>query len=137
PDGSVVAVASEDEAPALEALDCRVLAYPGFTIEPLEPVRNARGRLDEALAGRRAATETAVLPAALADGRDLVDVADELVRARAVKDPDELERIREAIRVCDAGQAAAREHAHAGATELELWAQVRLAMEAAAGERVP
>jgi Xaa-Pro aminopeptidase len=137
PDGSVVAVASEDEAPALEALGCRVLAYPGFTIEPLEPARHARERLDDALAGRRAATEPAVLPAVLAEGHALVDASAEIVRARAVKDPDEIERVRAAIRVCDAGQAAARDYACPGITELEVWARVRLAMEAAAGERVP
>ena len=62
---------------------------------------------------------------------------DELVTARAVKDPDEIESIRAAIAVCDVGQQAARAHAAAGITELELWAAVRGAMESAAGTRLP
>jgi Xaa-Pro aminopeptidase len=137
PDGSLVAVASEDEAPALKAAGCRVVSYPGFTTAPLHPVEDARGALTETLAGRRAAAELGSLPAALLDGHDFVDVGDELVRARAVKDADEIELIRAAIAVCDAGQAAAREHARAGVSELELWSVTRLAIEAAAGERAP
>ena len=45
--------------------------------------------------------------------------------------------IRAAISVCDAGQRAARAHAKAGITELELWAAVRGEMERAAGTRLP
>ena len=51
---------------------------------------------------------------ALAAGLDWVDVGDELASARAVKDPDEVELIRAAIAVCDAGQRAARAHAAGG-----------------------
>ena len=136
-DGGLVAVANEDEAPAFEERGCRVVTYPGFTLEPLHPAANARAALHEALGGRRVATEPGWLPVAVADGADIVDATDEIVRARAVKDPDELDKVRAAIRVCDVGQRAAREHARAGISELELWGEIRKAMELAAGERIP
>ena len=55
---------------------------------------------------------------------------------RAVKDDDEIARIRAAIGICDAGQAAARSALRAGVSELEAWGGVQAAMEVAAGERL-
>ena len=52
-----------------------------------------------------------------------------------MKDDDEVEAIRAAIAVCDAGQAAARAAAESGMTELDLWAAVRAAIDGAAGGR--
>jgi len=89
------------------------------------------------LDGPSVAIDAGTLPAALALGLDWVDVGAELAHARAVKDPDEIELIRAAIAVCDAGQGAARAHAAPGVSELELWAAIRWAMEEAAGSRVP
>jgi Xaa-Pro aminopeptidase len=137
PDGSLVAVASEDDAPGFEALGCRVVSFPGFTVDTLDPVGNARHALGEAVAGRRVASEPGWLPAALAEGHEVANVTDEVVCVRAIKDEDELERVRAAIAVCDAGQRAAREHAKPGINELELWGSIRVAMELAAGERIP
>jgi Xaa-Pro aminopeptidase len=137
PDGGLVAIASEDDAPDFERLGCRVVSFPGFTVEPLDPTGNARCALSEAIGGRRVATEPGWLPAALAEGHELVDVADAIVQARAVKDADELARIRAAVEVCDAGQRAARDHARPGISELELWSAIRPAMELAAGGRIP
>jgi Xaa-Pro aminopeptidase len=130
-----LAVASEDEAPVFVALGCEVATYPGSTLEPPDAVGGARRALADAVDGARAATETGWLPAALADGLTLDDVAAELAAARAVKDPDELAALRAAVAVCDAGQRAAREHARPGVSELELWARVRAAIESAAGGR--
>ena len=137
PDGSLVAIASEDDAPAFEELGCRVVSFPGFTIDALDPVGNTRRALKEAVAGRRVASEPGWLPAALAEGHEVADVTDDVVRARTIKDEDELDRIRTAIAVCDAGQRAAREHARPGVSELELWGAIRVALELAAGERIP
>lgn len=134
---SPLAVASEDDAPAFAELGCELITYPGFTLGPLDPVGGAKRALASALAGRRAATEMGWLPAALADGLRLVDVAAELAQARAVKDDDELEALRAAVAVCDAGQRAAREHARPGISELDLWSRVRAAIESAAGGRTP
>jgi Xaa-Pro aminopeptidase len=137
PDGRLVAVASEDDAPALTACGCSTLSFPGFTVDALDPVGNARRALATAIAGRRVASEPGWLPAALAEGHEVADVTDDVVRVRAIKDEDELGRIRAAIAVCDAGQRTAREQAKPGISELELWGAIRLAMELAAGERIP
>ncbi len=132
-----VLVVSEDEAEAAAATGCEVAAYPGFGLGPIDPLGAAASALAPLVEGARVATEAAALPAGLAWGLEWIDVGAELARARAVKDTDEVERLRAAIAVCDAGQAAAREHAVAGISELELWASVRGAMEEKAGSRLP
>jgi len=137
PGGRVRAVVSEDEAPGL-AGDVEALTYPGFAVEDID---RRRASLDVVLAALPAgplALELSSLPGTLVravGARDLVEI--DLQAARAVKDPDEVEAIRAALRVADAGQAAARASFRAGATELELWAETRAAMEQAAGARVP
>lgn len=137
-DGPPVVVVSEDEEAAARGLGCEVVSYPGYGLGPIETTQHAALALRTALDGRtKLATETGTLPVALADGLALVDVTDKLSLARAVKDDDELERLRRAIRVCDVGQAEARRRAVAGTTELEAWAAVRAAMEQAAGGRFP
>ncbi len=55
---------------------------------------------------------------------------------RAVKDDDEIARVRAAIALCDLGQAAARTSLRAGDTEIEAWGAVQAAMEQSAGERI-
>lgn len=142
PDGSLLAVASEDEAPSV-ADGVEVLTFPGFAVEDVDREREGVSRALAALEGVGAVSaDLASLPGALAwelarAGVDVVDVRAELRRARAVKDPDELEAIRAAIAVADAGQAAARAGLAAGRSELELWAETRLALERAAGGRIP
>lgn len=142
PDGSLLAVASEDEAPSV-ADGVEVLTFPGFAVEDVDREREAVSGALAALEGADAVSaDLASLPGALAwelarRGVEVVDVRTELRRARAVKDPDELEAIRAAIAVADAGQAAARAGLAAGRTELELWAETRLALERAAGGRIP
>jgi Xaa-Pro aminopeptidase len=137
-DGSPVLLVSEDEAEAASGLDCEVVSYPGYALGPVEPVEHAAQALRKVVGGTAVvATETGSLPAGLAEGLSLVDVTGRLGRARAVKDPDELERLRQAIRVCDAGQAEVRRRAVPGVSELEAWAAVRAAMERAAGGRFP
>ncbi len=132
-----ILVVSKDDAPVAEELGCEAATYTGFTIGPMEPLAGAASALERAVAGRRVATEPGALPASLASGLTIVDVERELLLARAVKDDDELAKIRSAIALCDAGQTAARSSARAGLSELELWATVRGAMETAAGSRVP
>jgi Xaa-Pro dipeptidase len=103
----------------------------------MEAVRGAVRALVSAVEGRRVAIEAGAVPAALAEPISWVDVGDELRLAAAVKDPDELELIREAIRLCDVGQREARTRAEPGMTELELWALVCGAMEREAAARTP
>ncbi|MEP7108227.1 MAG: Xaa-Pro peptidase family protein [Ferruginibacter sp.] len=66
-----------------------------------------------------------------------IDVTDELNNLKAIKDEDEIELIRKASNLSDAGQAAVLKHAKEGITELELFSKVRLEMETIAGTRVP
>ena len=137
PGGRVVAVVSEDEAPALAA-DVEALTYPGFAVEDVDRRGASLELVLQALPNGALAVELASLPGTLVralGSREVVDV--DLRPARAVKDPDELDAIRAALRVADTGQAAARAGLRAGASELELWTETRAAMEQAAGGRIP
>jgi len=142
PGGSTLLVASEDDAGAAPE-DVETRTYPGFAVEDVDRGSLVAGLVLEAVAGaREIACDLAGLPgqvvaALLHDGVELVDVSLELRAARAVKDGDEIEAIRAAVRIADAGHAAARDVLAADRTELELWTQTRAAMEAAAGQRLP
>lgn len=140
PDGRVRAIVSKDEAPRL-ADEVEASTFPGFAVEDVD--RRAES-LELALAALPGpgpfAVELTSLPGSLVQAlaaRGLDDVTIELQRARAIKDADELEPMRAAIRVADAGQAAARAAFRIGRSELEVWAETRAAMEAAAGGRIP
>lgn len=142
PDGSLLAITSEDEAPAVaEGVDART--FPGFAVEDMDRAANATGLALEALGSARAlSVDLASLPGDLAAeligrGVQLVDVAAELRAARAVKDPDEVDAIRASVRVADVGQAAARAAFASQRTELEVWAATRSSMEDEAGGRLP
>jgi Xaa-Pro dipeptidase len=134
PDASVVAIVSEDEGPALADGPCEVVVYEGFTMSPLDPA----ARRGAALAALGLAGRVGVEDALLAvPGASAVPVEAHALRLlRAVKDPDEIEVLRAAIRLCDVGQAAARAAIHSGVSELEAWGSVQSAMERAAGERL-
>jgi Xaa-Pro dipeptidase len=134
PDSSVVAIVSEDEAPALEGSDCEVVAYAGFTIGSLDVLAARRAALASLGLRGRVAVEDGALPVA---GVEPVQADAHALRLlRAVKDEEEIERIRAAIRICDAGQAAARDALRSGVSELEAWGPVQNVMEVAAGERL-
>ena len=137
PGASPVLVVSEDEADAAAAGGCEAVTYPGFGLGPIDPVGGAARALAEVIPDGTVATERGALAATLAAGLSTVEVGAELAHARAVKDEDEVALLRAALALCDAGQRAAREHAHPGMTELELWALVRAAIEGEAGERTP
>ena len=133
-DGTVVAIVSEDEAPALEGGGCEVVTYEGFSLGPLDTLAG-RARALESLGLRgRVGLEDALfeVPGVTAVRAD----AHALRLLRAVKDDDEIARIRAAIAICDTGQAAAREALRSGVSELEAWGEVQTAMQEAAGERL-
>jgi Xaa-Pro aminopeptidase len=121
----------------------RVTTYEGFSAE--RPLPGAAGYLEAArrLArelglGDTAAVETASFPAALAEALGLrstrpIDAA--LTRAQMVKLPEEVDALRRASAAADAGQRAVRALARPGISELELFAEVRCAIESAAGGR--
>ncbi|HEY7197450.1 MAG TPA: Xaa-Pro peptidase family protein [Gaiellaceae bacterium] len=142
PGGSVLLVTSEDEAGGA-ADDVGVRAFPGFAVEDVDRGAEAARLVLAAVAGARSlAADLSSLPGSVAaalarDGVELVDVSTALRTARAVKDPDEVDAIRDATLVADRGQAAAREALAAGRSELDVWAATRAAMEEAAGSRLP
>ena len=70
-------------------------------------------------------------------GATLVEIDDELTRQRMTKTADEIERLRWCAHLTDVGQAACLAAVRSGRTELEVWADVRLAMEAEEGARLP
>jgi Xaa-Pro dipeptidase len=70
-------------------------------------------------------------------GIQFVDISEEIISLRAIKDSDEIEYIRKAANLSDVGQAAVLKYAKEDITELELFSKVRLEMETAAGARVP
>jgi Xaa-Pro dipeptidase len=142
PAGGVLLVASEDEAGgAVGGIEVR--CFPGFAVEDVDRPSVAAELALAALSGcGELAVELASLPGVLVRelvlaGVDLVDVAPELRVERAVKDPDEVEAIRRAVEVANAGQAAARSGLAAGRRELDVWSETRRAMEAHAGSRLP
>lgn len=103
--------------------------------------------LREALAsapkGARIGIEGKALPAMVYTllkqlGFEIVDGTKTLIRARQIKEPDELERIRRSVYLEDCGQRRLIEYARDfhGETALEMWHGVLLAMDEAAGERV-
>jgi Xaa-Pro dipeptidase len=142
PDGSVLAITSEDEAPGVaEGVDART--FPGFAVEDVDRAAGATELAIEAVGSAGAlSVDLTSLPGSLAAelirlGVELVDVGPELRAARAVKDPDEVEAIRASVRIADVGQAAARAALATERTELDVWAATRSAMEGEAGGRVP
>ena len=138
-DASVVLVVSTDEEHAVGGIGAEVRSYEGFSLGELDPERKRLDVVGSLGLQGRVGIEAASLPVQLiaAVGEETEDVGAQLRRARAVKTPEEIERIHEGIRLCDVGQAAARDGARAGITELELWAEVACAIESSAGTRLP
>jgi Xaa-Pro aminopeptidase len=152
------------EAETASVSGLAVRPYRSYTVdEPLNPVAHLAAEL-EALMRRqgRVGVEwnslTAPLAAALQRGvqaqsiqaptvpapathirpeREPVGVDGSLDRLRAEKTTAEVERLRRSLALCDLAQATLRQVIVAGASELELWAEVVAAMETAAGQRLP
>jgi Xaa-Pro dipeptidase len=72
-----------------------------------------------------------------AAGATTVLIDRELDRARVTKTANEIERLRACAHLTKLGQEAALVAVQPGRSELEIWADVRLAMEREAGERLP
>jgi Xaa-Pro dipeptidase len=70
-------------------------------------------------------------------GASIVAIDEALNRQRSTKTAAEIERLRWCAHLTDLGQTAALREIQAGRTELEIWAEVRLAIESAEARRVP
>jgi Xaa-Pro dipeptidase len=122
-----------------------VVDYEGFSAErPLQGYREyvaAARRLVRTLGiSGTVAVEAGSFPASLAEVLSArvattVPVDEALSRVRMVKTANEIVALRRASAVTDAGQLAAAPAARAGRSELELFADLRCAMETAAGGR--
>ena len=133
-------------APAYEASQPReglVIRYDGYGPSQALP---ARAAYDAALGdllrqlgvGGRLAVEPATHPA-LADSRVQaapVDLTPALRRHRMTKTEAEVAALRRCAEVAGAGQRRMMEALHPGITELRLFAEIRSAMEDAAGARI-
>lgn len=135
-DSLPILIASEDDVQNAPP-GCLTITFPGFTTEPLRLVDNALYALRQAVGGRKVAIEAGTFPVALAPDFIWVDISAELALARAVKDPDEITKLRDALALCDKGQQEVRHCIKEGLTELDVWARVKAAIEREAGERIP
>lgn len=121
---------------AVAELGCAAAPCGGFTVDDMPAGEDLAAQIDSLVPGRVVATEGRFLPAIVADRLERVEASTQLTRLRETKDPDEVELIRAAIEVCDAGQAAVRAKLEPPISELELWSAAHVAMERAAGSRL-
>ena len=150
--GEACLIAADTEAGQLSTVlpEIKTKLYTSYVCEsPLDFARQFQARLHETiqdfgLTKARLGIELASLPALVQQELQrsfpkvsLVDVAGEVRQLRLIKTPEEIESIRNAVHLCDVGQEALLREARPGITELELFASVRAAMEAAAGGRFP
>lgn len=148
--GQLTLILSDGEAGAARALGIEVREYAGYSIErPAAGFQNQAAALRDVLreAGKvdgKVGVEYNFLPGSLmASLKDLVSSAalepldSCLAPLRAVKTPEEVERIRAALALCDLAQAETRGLVRADVSEIALWGQVKARLEVAAGSRVP
>jgi Xaa-Pro dipeptidase len=143
PDGACHLLLPNNEPYAGRLAADHVVTYEGFSAtRPLQGSRGwvaaARRLLHELGISGTVAVETASFPASLGEllpGGATVAIDDALARARMVKTDEEIVALRRASSVADAGQRAARSAARAGRSELELFADLRCAMETVAAAR--
>jgi Xaa-Pro dipeptidase len=148
-DASTVAllVNNLEQASADEAHADRTIGYVGLALDERSPVetryaaavKEALRELDVrgATVGVEAATFPESVGAGIAQqGGKLISIDRELDRARSTKTPDEIDRLRWCAKLTAIGQREALVAARPGRSELEIWADIRLAMEQAEGERL-
>ncbi|MGD0416423.1 MAG: Xaa-Pro peptidase family protein [Terriglobales bacterium] len=136
------------------AADSRIdrIAFTSYVYqEPLPGIQSLIKAIKDALKPRISTVsavtigaELAYLPSALLISLieacphiQFADISSNLAEVRAIKTPAELQRLRQAVLLCDCGQRAAKEIACAGMTEIELYSRIHAAMESEAGCRVP
>jgi Xaa-Pro dipeptidase len=143
-------VVADGEAGAARATGAAVCDYAGYTLDqPLDCTQRQADVLRAVLAASAKAGKVAFEPSCMTWA--LYEAAQAALpqavwqplepqaaaQLRAVKTPDEIRKIRAALRLCDLGQQDVREHLAPGVSELELWASLKARMESAAGGRLP
>ncbi|NDJ52232.1 MAG: aminopeptidase P family protein [Chloroflexi bacterium] len=149
-EGELQIITSDGDAAGFLAQGASVRTYPGFTLDhPLDPVEKQMTVLDELwhhISSRpiRIGVEFDMLAAEpysklLSSCPDAtINKIDHDVKIlRQLKTASEIVRIRSACALCDVAQAYVRNRAHAGQTEIALWAGAKGQLEIEAGERIP
>jgi len=122
--------------------------FPGYSYErPLQALFDLSERLVtllKKLPRGRVGVESETCPAALLDELrgecphlQFAEMAPLAAGIRMTKDAEEIQILRECCALCDAGQEVARSLARPGITELDLFEEVRKAMEVKEGRRLP
>lgn len=144
-----IVIASRDHEPVLvcsadEADEsATTITYEGFTVRPIERIAGARQSVAAAIERTAGADAQWAIDGASVPVGALPEVPyrnppdGALADLTAIKTANEIADIEAAIAVCDMGQAAARDAMRAGATELDVWQQVRRAMESQTQGRIP
>jgi len=136
------------EEPAARASSAdHVISYPGLDLLDLSAVERrfleaAERAARELEVGGTVAVQEATFPASLhavleERGARFVSIDHELDVARSTKTPVEIDSLRWCAHLASVGQRAALQAARPGRSELEIWADVRLAMERLEGGRMP
>ena len=149
-EGELTLVVSDAEVGAARAQGIDARDYLAYTIEgPAAGFQNQGAILKEVLgtSSRLSAPvgiEPDLLPASVLDMlKDALPFASwmrldsGLDLLRAVKSPDEIERIRAALALCDLAQAETRRLIRPGISEIEVWGQVKARLEVATACRLP
>jgi Xaa-Pro aminopeptidase len=148
--GELTLLLTDWEAGPASQTGVKVFPYVGYTVdEPLACVQRMSAALSEMLKpfiglkgtvgvemNHLSAALYPSLQAAL-PGANLKNLDRQLDPLRAVKTPEEIDKIRAALQLCDLAQAEMRENIRTGVTELELWERVKTRVEMEAGSRVP
>jgi Xaa-Pro dipeptidase len=148
PDGAMALVCNELERPAAEASGAvAVYTYESLGYTDLTPVADKyaaalRGAGAELGIAGSVAIQTESFPRAAGEALApsvgaFVSIDRALERQRSVKTAEEIDLLRRCAEVTAVGHQASLEAARPGRTELEVFADVRCAMESAAGERLP
>jgi Xaa-Pro dipeptidase len=107
---------------------------------PEKYLEESTGLFQELGVGGTVAVERTAFPHALAEalpGARFVPIDDAMGRARSTKTPDEIALLRECARITAVGHAESLHAIRPGRSELEIFADIRCAMEMAVGERIP
>lgn len=149
-DGQLTLVLSDAEAAAAAETGAAVRDYLSYSIE--EPMQGMRRQVEalQSLLGQavdakaRVGIELNFLPTPVASAFDQILPESDIHpldgafdRARAVKTPEEIEKIQAALDLCDKAQAYIAVQAVPGMSEIELWGQMKAYLEVAAGARLP
>jgi Xaa-Pro aminopeptidase len=142
---SGLVVANVEGAAAKACRADEIVLYEGFAFDhAADPAANyaaAIAKIKKTLGvGGTLAIEEASFPVALSrllEGRKIADLGTWLDRQRATKTAAEKAALRRAAQAAAIGQEACRTAARPGRTELDVFADIRAAMENFASERVP